>query len=211
MAFITVSNGKELLYEAAMEVKQAIYNQGMTHKYTGEVLDERTVRDLIDAAIQAPTAMSVQPFAFVVVQNPRTLKRLSDRALDLMRHSPDFGLLPPPLQEAVADREMDVFHHAGTLIVICAKADEEHPDWECGFAAQNLMLAARSLGLGSCPIRFVSPMLDLQDVRDRLEIPEGYRPILPIVVGYPWAFPPSAVHGKPEVLSWIRTEMAVPA
>jgi nitroreductase len=46
----------------------------------GKKLDEPTIRALLDAAVQAPTAMHTEPWAFVVIQDDATLKRFSDRA-----------------------------------------------------------------------------------------------------------------------------------
>ena len=52
-------------------------------------------------------------------------------------------------------------------------------------AAQNLMLAAYGMGLGSCCIGFARPWLNLGDTKSELGIPDPHVPIAPIVVGYP--------------------------
>jgi hypothetical protein len=48
---------------------EAIYRRRSVRAYTGEPLTEDVVRELLDAAIQAPSAMNAQPWAFIIVQD----------------------------------------------------------------------------------------------------------------------------------------------
>jgi nitroreductase len=47
--------------EKDMDLKEAIYSRRATRDFTAESIDERTLRTLIDAAVQAPSAVNVQP------------------------------------------------------------------------------------------------------------------------------------------------------
>jgi nitroreductase len=191
-----------------MEAIQAIYERRATRRYTGETIDDPVVRELIEAAIQAPSAVNRQPWAFVIVQNEVLLRRISDIALDSIRDLPELHLVPGPFHEAIEKGEFDIFYGAGTLILLCAKEGYEHADWDVCFAAQNLMIAARARGLGSCPIGFAWPALERPEVREALGIPTGYRPIMPLVVGPVDAFPPGPGRKPPEVLAWHRQSPA---
>ena len=66
--------------ERPLSAPDAIFTRRSVRSYTGQKLDEPTIRALLDAAAQAPTAMHEEPWAFVVVQNDATLERYSDRA-----------------------------------------------------------------------------------------------------------------------------------
>jgi nitroreductase len=88
------------------------------------------------------------------------------------------------MKKVISDPAFNIFHNAGTLIVVCAKPIGQHADWDCCFAAQNLMLTAHALGLATCPIGFAWSLLDEPAVRRELQIPSDYTPVLPIVVGY---------------------------
>jgi nitroreductase len=66
----------------------AIFMRRSIRAYAPDRLNEETVRSLLDAAIQAPTAMHMEPWAFVVIQDRATLKRLSDRATVRHRWGP---------------------------------------------------------------------------------------------------------------------------
>lgn len=193
-----------------METIQAIYNRRAIRNYTGELVDEGDIKTLLDAAIHAPSAMDLEPWAFVVVQDRAILKQISDRATGKLKADEDFVHILEPLNGLIEAGTFDIFYNAGALIVICAKPEGQHPDWDCCFAGQNLMLAARSMGLGTCPIGFAWTALDDPDIRKELQIPEGYRPILPIIVGHPVEFTPGPGRRAPQILAWLRDkEVAV--
>jgi nitroreductase len=181
-----------------MRVTEAIHARRAVREYVPGPLSESIVRDLIDAAVQAPTGMLLEPWSFVVVQDQELLKKISDRAIEIIQ---EHGI-SPELQAMFARPEWNIFYNAGTLIIICAKPIGEHPDWDCCLAAENLMLAARDLGLGSCVIGFSWSALKQPDIKSLLGIPEAYQAIMPIIVGHPKQFPPSTGRKSPEILSW---------
>ncbi len=183
-----------------METWEAISQRRAVRDYTAEPLSEATVRRLIEAATLAPSAINVQPWAFVVVQDRDLLKRLSDRAKPMLIH----GGFPAELAQMIANPEFNIFYNAGTLIVLCAKPVGEHPDWDCCLAGENLLIAARDMGLGTCVIGFAWTVLDLPETRAELGIPADCQIVLPIIVGHPESFPPSHGRNAPEILSWKR-------
>jgi nitroreductase len=54
-----------------------IYSRRSVRAYTAEKIPQTTVRALLDAAVQAPSALGGDALSFVVVQNPRRLEQLS--------------------------------------------------------------------------------------------------------------------------------------
>jgi nitroreductase len=56
-----------------MELKEAIYSRRSVREYTGEAVSEKIVRDLIEAAVQAPSAVNAQPCTFCVVRDKTVL------------------------------------------------------------------------------------------------------------------------------------------
>jgi len=103
--------------------------------------------------VRAPTAMHEEPCAFVVVQDKQVLKQLSDIAKPLFinrlhtTHQAGSHAI-----DTFSDPYFNIFHDEGTLIVICAKASGPFVEADCWLAAENLMLAAYAIGLGSCVI-----------------------------------------------------------
>ena len=132
---------------------EAILARRSVRAYAPDELDRNTVQTLLEAAVRAPTAMHEEPWAFVVVQNRQILKQLSDRAKPLFierlhRSHPTGG----HAIDTFANPDFNIFHGAGTLIVICAKPSGPFVEADCWLAAENLMLAACAIGLGSCVI-----------------------------------------------------------
>ena len=63
-----------------MELLQAIHGRRSVREFTDEPVSDATLHELIDAAIQAPSAINQQPWCFVVVQEQALLARISDQA-----------------------------------------------------------------------------------------------------------------------------------
>ena len=57
------------LREGPLSALDAIFMRRSVRAYTEQTLDESTIRALLDAAVQAPTAMHTEPWAFVIVQD----------------------------------------------------------------------------------------------------------------------------------------------
>ena len=56
-----------------MDLKEAIYTRRAVREFTAEPVSESVIRELIDAAIQAPSAVNQQPHSFCVVRDKAML------------------------------------------------------------------------------------------------------------------------------------------
>jgi nitroreductase len=79
--------------EDLMDFMQAIYSRRAVREFTAESVDEKTLGQLIDAAIQAPSAVNEQPWLFSVVLNMELLSRISHEAKTHMVKTTPAGLL----------------------------------------------------------------------------------------------------------------------
>ena len=185
-------------------VFEAILARRSVRTYAPDALDRNTVRTLLEAAVRAPTAMHEEPWAFVVMQDHALLQRLSDLAKPLFveevryrnahgsSHSFDHFTKP----------DFNIFHGADTLIIICAKQLGPFVVADCWLAAENLMLAASAIGLGSCVIGSAVAALNIHKVKTELGIPDEYSAIAPIVVGVPSGETAATSRKEPLILSW---------
>jgi nitroreductase len=185
-----------------MQLEEAIQGRRAVRDYTDQPVDKAAVTTLIQAAIQAPSAVNQQPWAFVIVQDKAILKRYSDGAKILCAETMDRKSMPEELKAMLSDTSFNIFYKSGTLIVIYAKPLGEHPDWDCCLAAENLMLAAHDMELGTCPIGLAWPLLEQSDVKNELNVPFDYRPVMPIIVGYPRQPAPAVGRNAPEIRCW---------
>jgi nitroreductase len=193
---------------------ETIYRRRAVRAYTAEQVNESTVRELLDAAVHAPTAMHLEPWAFVVIQDAATLHRYSERAKAMAQGNASThrdllkapGVAPSPSEHLrlLATPSFDIFHGASTLIVICGKAQGSFVTADCWLAAENLMLAACALGLGTCCIGFAVPVLNTPEVKRELHIPDETTALAPIIVGVPQGATPEVPRKPPEILRWLR-------
>jgi nitroreductase len=137
-----------------MDVREAIDRRRAVRDFTREPVDKATIRHLIDAAVQAPSALDRQPWCFCVIQDQVLLQTISQEARQHMLKRATASSPLHPFQEMLADPEFDIFYHAPVLIVIACAADDPWAVEDCSLAAQNLMLAAHAAGFGTCWIGF---------------------------------------------------------
>jgi len=185
-----------------VDVLDAIYDRRATRAYTERALTPREVRALIDAAIQAPSAVNQQPWAFLVIQTRDLLRRISDRAKQLTRARLEPGSVLWEHRALLEDPRFDVFHGASTAIVVCAAPAEWPANEDCCLAAQNLMLAAHGLGLATCPVGFAREALGEPSFRRELGIPDDHAVVMPIAVGTPRERPARTPRREARILSW---------
>lgn len=185
-----------------MDLKEAIYTRRATREFTTEPVDERTIRHLIDAAVQAPSAVNQQPWSFCIVRDRAKLDEISRQAKAYMLTNSPIGLVSHHFDRTLNDPGFDIFYHAPVLIVICSTMDIPWAVEDCALAAENLMLAARAAELGTCWIGFAQGWLGTPKGKAMLGLPETYKPAAPIIVGHPKSAPPPVPRKEPEI-RWI--------
>jgi nitroreductase len=146
--------------------------------------------------------LNQQPWAFTVLHGRKSLAGYSNRAKAhlLALSDPSFGL--DPRVDVYASRAANIFHETDTLIVVCAKPGRFAPVEDCLLAAQNLMLAAHGMGLGTCPVGFARPWFNCPEVKAELGIPPHYTAVLPIAVGHAAQMPPHVPKNEAEIACW---------
>jgi nitroreductase len=186
-----------------MTVLDAIGKRRSVRTYKPEALDRATVDALLHAAVRAPTAVHAEPWAFLVIQDRERLRRLSDRAKPLFvdearRAHLDRGGHALHIFERA---DFNVFYDAGTLIVIGVESHTPFASADCWLAAENLMLAACAMGLGSCVIGSAVAALNLPEVKRELGVPEAFSAIAPIIVGVPAQDAPATGRKPPRIVA----------
>jgi nitroreductase len=187
-----------------MNLTEALFARRAVRAYTSHKVEDDMVRRLLRAAVQAPTAMNRQPWLFSILQDVAQLKRYSDRAKTLLLAQ----MSGDPKTGHYADRlrspSFNIFYDASTLVVIGAGERGTYTDADCWLAAANLMLAATDAGLGTCPIGFAVPVLNLPEVKAEIGLPQTGVAVAPILLGYPAAPVPLVARADAKIVSWSR-------
>jgi nitroreductase len=190
-------------HSSEMTAMETIYARRSVRSYSDTALDRKTILTLLAAAVQAPTAIHEEPWAFTVIQDQETLNRLSDSAKKMFKQS---SLAPGEhaivIPHGMDDAGANLFHNAGTLVVIWAKPLGSFVAGDCWLAAENLMLAACALRLGTCVIGSCVGALNSDEWKTSLEVPQDWTAIAPIIVGKTSEQPLPVPRKPAEIVSW---------
>lgn len=184
------------------ETLNVIKQRRSIRSFKDEQIKEEELQAVLEAGLYAPNAGD-QAWHFTIIQNKELLNRLNIAAKEAAKKH-DFK----HLKELGNNEKFNCLYGAPTLVIV--SGDEQAPiplDADCAAATQNLLLAAESIGLGSCWIFFVllafySPQgLEL---RKELKIPDGYKPYDSAVLGYKKDTVVYVPERKPNLITYIR-------
>lgn len=175
-------------------VIENIYQRRAVRKYKNLDVSHEMIDELIMAGKMAPSAMNKQPWKFYVLTDPEKIKKFSKDieklALKKMKQTGLKELAKAALSLfhfsaiknflSTADH---VFYHAPVVIFITHQRNDEWGKIDVGMCAQNIMLAAKALGLESCPVGFAKFISETTDYH-LLNIPENEEVDLAVVIGY---------------------------
>jgi nitroreductase len=185
-----------------MEMSDVIRNRRAVREYTNAPIERSVVERLISAAILAPSAINLQPWAFAVVLDRARIEEYGKRAKSWSLANFSQTAFTPELRRMLEDPSFTMFCHAPALVMVLAKSSDTQAAEDCCLAAENLMLAARDGGLGTCWIGLARPWLDQPSTKAELRLPNQCRVVAPIVLGHPKVWPES--HGRiPAEIYWL--------
>ena len=171
-----------------MELEQMmvlIKQRRSIRRFSEKKIERRELEMLVEAAIWAPSGSNAQSWQFIVVDDAVTLQRLTSFFPGVLQAPPAMICLCVDYQRALA--------RAGKLGV------EVLGIMDISMAAQNIMLAAETLHLGSCAVRGFNEEV----IKMALALPEQVKPELLVMVGNPLV-PVKVPMRRPlnEVLHW---------
>jgi nitroreductase family protein len=183
----------------AMELEEAITGRRSVREFTHAAVDPVLIEQLIDAAVQAPSAMNRQPWLFTVVRDQGELYRISHEAKRHMLATSEVGKESDHLHALLSDPNFHIFYHAPSLILISAREAAPWALEDCALAAQNLMLKAHALALGTCWIGFAQSFLNTPLGKAILRLPSTCLAVAPIIVGHSTLAAPPVPRNAPEI------------
>ena len=187
-------------------VLENIYDRRSVRSYSDKAVSDETIDELIDAGFHAANGMNAQKLRFSVVSDKAKLKEYSIRGKALyLQFMKEAGIQIPELEKNLNNSDYDIFYGAPTVIFIYSSPGILTAAEDASLAAGNIMLAARSMGLGTCWIGLAAGLgNDAGFLKDN-KVPDGHNLMATIILGYPKnGFPGRSVREKPMILSRIR-------
>ena len=157
-------------------VMRTIEARRSVRRYLDRPVEHAKLEQVARAGILAPSGMNLQPWQVRVVEN----KEWIDGVTDLFKKA-------NPDQVKRDAHFKNMFRNAPNII--CVATPDGQPSVDAGLMGENMMLAAQSLGLGTCclggPVRFLNTTDACKPYLDKLQLPEGYSICYILAVGYP--------------------------
>ena len=156
------------------ETIETIMERRSIRKYKHETVARETLEKIMECGINAPNGQNKQSWEVRVVDNPVVMDEIK-----------------AVMAEAYGDKaEMAVgcFRGAPVMVFIARDLNYDFSAYDCGLLAENIMLSAQSLGVGSIclgsPVRFINDNPACAPILERLGFSEGYEFCLCVGLGY---------------------------
>lgn len=166
------------------ETLKTIYERRAVRKYKNQSVDRSLIDQIIDAGRMAPSAMNRQLWKFYILTDREQIRSLSPFIIKVANKVLSWA------HEVDRSKTEDIiFHNAPVVIFITAPKKNEWAAMDVGMCCQNMMLAAKSLGLDTCPIGFAK-FLEKTDKISMLGISSSEQIQLALILGYGDENPP---------------------
>ena len=149
-----------------MDIFEAIHTRRSIRQFTGGAVSEEVLRNILSAAMCAPSAGNAQPWQFVVLRERALLDRI-----------PEFHPHAPMARQAAV----------GVLVCGDLRLEKYTGYWvqDCSAATQNLLLAAHGAGLGAVWTGVYPDAGRVAGFRQLLALPEEIVPFSFVPMGPP--------------------------
>ncbi len=192
-----------------MDIFETIYSQRAMRRLKTDPVPDELIWKILDAAIRAPSGSNQQPWKFIVIRDPETKKRIGELYLEVWSSYRSGQLQQPepdPTTARIYSSADHLAHNIGeapVLILVTSVSSSALGGASIFPAVQNLMLAARALGLGTV-LTTIHRGREAQ-VKDLLCIPEEVETAALIPLGWPKGrFSPNVRRPVEQVSYWER-------
>ncbi len=159
-------------------VIETIMARHSVRAYTDQPVDRCKLEKIVECGINAPSGMNQQPWQVRVVDSPEYINGITEI----------FLASSPQVEPSKDPNFKNMFRNAPAVIFI-ASPKNGTGQLDCGMLGENMILAAQSMSLGTCPlggpIAFMKSNPDAAPYLEKLNIPEDYELLYAIAVGYP--------------------------
>ena len=181
--------------DSVNQVVETILARRSVRKYKPQPVEREKMQTIVECGVNAPNAMNRQPWEIRVVDNPDFINGVTE-------------LYKKEQPKAAEDPNFkNMFRNAPTVVFVGRDVGRDvqsgSAEFDCGLLSENMMLAAQSMGIGSCclgsPAAFMRSPAAAEYLK-QLGFSEGYELLYCIAFGYPDEAPAA----KPRDLTKIK-------
>jgi nitroreductase len=165
------------------EVTKVIAERRSIRKYSPRPVTDEELETILECGTLAPSGMNTQQWFVAAVRDPALLKEISALQKEAVLAMPN---LPPVMLERAKDPAFDATF--GAPVVLVVTADGSRGSGDACLLGENMVLAAQSLGLGTCISGSIAMAFQGEKGKallSKLGVPEGYVPVFGITLGQP--------------------------
>ena len=185
ISMVACCNQKE--QESKNETIETIMARRSIRKYKADVVERGKLKAIMECGINAPNGQNKQSWEVRVVDNPEVMNYIKQ-----------------VMVEAYDEKVVGCFRGAPVMVFIARDVNYDFSAYDCGLMAENMMLAAQSLGVGSIclgsPVRLINDNPACAPILERLRFSEGYVLSLCVGLGYADEAPEAKPRDKSKVL-----------
>jgi len=213
-------------------VEKVIMERRSIRRFKKKTLPDSIIKRILEAGRFAPSAGNAQPWKFVVLKDPKVIAEMERDAVRLSKISmwfmdyernfvrkilltpivKLFTLLMPNmlhpipfnLLKQIADEKVSVFHNAPVMILpFVDKRGVGTPALDLGICGQNMVIAAHSLGVGTCWIGMITLIMKLPKWKKYFSIKYPYSLDDCLIMGWPAGDYDGEVDREVQIVEWI--------
>lgn len=177
--------------EGKNAVIETIMTRRSVRKYQPQAVNRDTMQIILECGINAPNAINKQAWEVRVVDNPEFINGITEV----------FRKVSPKMAEAPDFKNM--FRNAPTVVFIANDTTFPFSQVDCGLMAENMMLSAWSMGIGSVCLgssaHFINNTPEAAPYLEKLGFSENYKTLVCIGFGYPAETPAAKPRDKGKV------------
>nr|WP_312984655.1 nitroreductase family protein [Clostridioides sp.] len=167
-----------------MDILECISSKRSGRSYTDQEITDDTFNELLNLGVKAATGSNEQPWGFVIIKDKEEIEKLN---LEIKKYvAENLENLPyfKQYESWLHNPKMDLLYRSPYLLLIYGNTDSHWHVYDCTLAASNIMLAAHSMGIGTCWIGFAEDVCDTKEFKEKYNVPENYSLITTLTMGY---------------------------
>jgi nitroreductase len=188
------------LTDATMKV---IQDRRSIRDFTEELVSDKDLDMILEAARQAPSGENAQPWRFIIVKDEAMRKKMgaiagggsgrrftaefvTKKMQERFSTLQDEAKRQAAFQKLTSGQVSTFMANAPINLVVCGKKDVWDTPYDTSAAIENILLMVTALGLGACWV--IAPCIDIRDeerIKALLDIPEGYKAVSILSIGHP--------------------------